>query len=64
VYSIWNGYVSFKPVDPLTVLLGIRNLFDTNPPFSNQTANWQTPYNPQFSDPFGRTFYARLKYTF
>jgi iron complex outermembrane receptor protein len=64
VYSIWNGYVSYKPIDPLTVLLGIRNLFDTNPPFSNQTANWQTPYNPQFSDPFGRTFYARLKYTF
>jgi iron complex outermembrane receptor protein len=63
-YSIWNGYVSFKPVDPLTVLLGIRNLFDKNPPFSNQTANWQTPYNPVFSDPFGRTFYARLKYTF
>jgi iron complex outermembrane receptor protein len=63
-YSIWNGYVSFKPIDPLTVLLGIRNLFDTNPPFSNQTANWQTPYNPVFSDPFGRTFYARLKYTF
>jgi iron complex outermembrane receptor protein len=63
-YSVWNGYVSFKPVDPLTVLFGIRNLFDTNPPFSNQTANWQTPYNPVFSDPFGRTFYARLKYNF
>jgi iron complex outermembrane receptor protein len=63
-YSVWNSYVSFKPIDPLTVLIGIRNLFDTNPPFSNQTANWQTPYNPVFSDPFGRTFYARLKYNF
>jgi len=64
IYSIWNGYVSFKPIDPLTVLLGIRNLFDKDPPFSNQTANWQTPYNPVFSDPLGRTFYARVKYTF
>jgi iron complex outermembrane receptor protein len=64
IYSIWNGYVSVKPTDPLTVLLGIRNLFDKEPPFSNQTANWQTPYNPNFSDPTGRTFYARLKYTF
>ena len=63
-YSIWNGYASFKPIDPLTVLVGIRNLFDKDPPFSNQTANWQTPYNPVFSDPYGRTFYARLKYTF
>lgn len=48
----------------MTVLFGIRNLFDTTPPFSNQAANWQTPYNPVFADPFGRTFYARVKYTF
>lgn len=64
VESIWNGYVSVKPIDPLTVLLGIRNIFDKDPPFSNQNANWQSPYNPNFSDPFGRTFYARVKYTF
>jgi iron complex outermembrane receptor protein len=64
VYSVWNGYVSFKPVDPLSVLFGVRNIFDTNPPFSNQTANWQTPYNPLFSDPIGRAFYVNLKYQF
>jgi iron complex outermembrane recepter protein len=63
-YSIWNGYASVKPIDSLTVLFGIRNLFNTNPPFSNQTANWQTPYNPLFSDPYGRTFYMNLKYQF
>ena len=64
IQSIWNGYASVKPTDALTVLVGIRNIFDKDPPFSNQTANWQTPYNPNFSDPYGRTFYARLKYTF
>ena len=63
-YSVWNGYVSYKPIDPLTVLFGIRNLFDKDPPFSNQTANWQTPYNPLFTDPLGRTFYVNLKYQF
>jgi iron complex outermembrane recepter protein len=63
-YSIWNGYLSFKPIDPLTLLFGIRNLFDTTPPFSNQTLNWQAGYNPLFSDPSGRTFYGTLKFQF
>jgi iron complex outermembrane receptor protein len=64
IYSIWNGYVSFKPVDPLTVLFGIKNLFDTNPPFSNQNATFQAGYNPSLSDPTGRAFYVNLKYDF
>jgi iron complex outermembrane recepter protein len=63
-YSIWNGYVSFKPVDPLTVLFGIKNIFDTNPAFSNQNVTFQAGYNPTFSDPTGRAFYVNLKYDF
>jgi iron complex outermembrane recepter protein len=63
-YSLWNIYGSWKPIAPLTVTLGIRNLLDTNPSFSNQTANWQAGYNPLFADPLGRTFYARAKYEF
>jgi iron complex outermembrane receptor protein len=63
-YSLWNGYVQWKPVAPLTVLFGVRNLFDTKPPFSNQTTYWQAGYNPVLSDALGRTFYARLKVDF
>jgi iron complex outermembrane receptor protein len=63
-YSIWNVYGSWKPTNPLTLLLGIRNLLDTNPPFSNQEADWQASYNPRFSDPTGRAFYAKVKYEF
>ncbi len=64
-YNIWNGYGSLKPIEPLTVILGIRNIADTKPPFSNQTAsNFQTGYNPNYSDPIGRTFYVNLRYTF
>jgi iron complex outermembrane receptor protein len=55
-------------VDAMTVLLGISNLLDTDPPFSNQgggtNTNWQSGYNPLFSDPTGRAFYLRLKYQF
>ncbi len=63
-YSIWNAYASWKPTKSSKIIFGIRNLFDTNPPFSNQVNNWQAGYNPLFSDPTGRTFYAKLNYVF
>jgi iron complex outermembrane recepter protein len=63
-YSIWNGYVSYKPIPALKLLVGINNLADTNPPFSNQTQNWQSGYNPIFSSPLGRTFYGRITFNF
>jgi iron complex outermembrane receptor protein len=63
-YSIWNGYVSFKPIPALKLLAGINNLLDTNPPFSNQEQNWQAGYNPIFSSALGRTFYGRITYDF
>jgi iron complex outermembrane recepter protein len=63
-YSIWNGYVSIKPIPPLKLLVGINNLLDTNPPFSNQEQNWQAGYNPVYSSPLGRTFYGRVTYDF
>ena len=63
-FSIWNGYVSFKPIPALKLLAGINNLLDTNPPFSNQEQNWQAGYNPIFSSPLGRTFYGRITFDF
>jgi len=63
-YSLWNAYVSYKPIKGLRILGGINNLFNTDPPFSNQNQNWQAGYNPVFSSPLGRTFYARGTYEF
>jgi iron complex outermembrane receptor protein len=63
-YSIWNGYVSYKPIPPLKLLVGINNLADTNPPFSNQEQNWQAGYNTLFSSALGRTFYGRITFDF
>jgi iron complex outermembrane receptor protein len=63
-YSLWNGYVSFKPIQSVKLLVGINNLFDTNPPFSNQNENWQAGYNPIYSNPVGRTFYGRVTFDF
>jgi iron complex outermembrane receptor protein len=44
--------------------LGIRNLTDRDPPFSNQSDVFQANYDPRFTDPTGRTYYARASYRF
>ena len=63
-YSIWDTYVFYKPIPALKLLVGINNLADTNPPFSNQEQNWQAGYNPIFSSALGRTFYGRITFNF
>jgi iron complex outermembrane recepter protein len=63
-YSVWNAYASWKPMPSLKLLVGVHNLLNTDPPFSNQTQNWQAGYNPLFSDPTGRAWYVRASYDF
>jgi iron complex outermembrane receptor protein len=63
-YSTWNTYGSWKMTSNMSILVGVRNLFNTNPSFSNQTTNWQAGYNPVFGDPIGRAYYARYTVTF
>jgi len=64
-YSLVDGYVSVKPIEPLTVLFGIKNLFNTSPPFTNASQNnFASGYNALIADPLLRNFYLNLKYTF
>jgi iron complex outermembrane receptor protein len=44
--------------------VGIRNLFDRDPPASNQGRSAQVGYNPQLSSPLGRAYYLRGVWTF
>ena len=62
--STWDAYVAYKPIRPLTVLFGVRNLLNTTPPFTNSTNNFTAGYSSTFSDPLLRTFYVNLKYEF
>jgi iron complex outermembrane receptor protein len=63
-YSIWNIYGTYKPMKGLKLLAGINNLFNTNPPFSNQNENWQAGYNSVFTSPIGRALNVGLTYEF
>jgi iron complex outermembrane receptor protein len=64
-YSLVDGYVSVQPIEHLTALFGIKNLFNTSPPFTNALQNnFAAGYNALIADPLLRNFYVNLKYTF
>jgi iron complex outermembrane receptor protein len=54
----WGGWRGFS------VNVGVRNLFDRDPPASANSQNFQVGYDPRYTDPRGRTYYAQLKYLF
>jgi iron complex outermembrane receptor protein len=63
--STWDTYASYVPIRGLTVLFGIHNLLNTNPPFTNSSQNnFAAGYNSLFSNPILRDFYVNLKYRF
>jgi iron complex outermembrane receptor protein len=64
-YSLWDAYGVYKPTSKLAVLFGIKNLFDTSPPYTNaQQNNFAAGYNALAADPLLRNFYINLKYKF
>jgi iron complex outermembrane recepter protein len=63
-YSLWDVWGSWQPTKAIAVTVGVRNVFDKSPPFSNQGATFQTGYDPRFTDATGRAYYLRASYTF
>lgn len=64
-YSLFDGYVSVKPTEKLSVLFGIKNILGKNPPYTNAYQNnFAAGYNALVADPLLRNFYINLKYTF
>ena len=64
-YSTWEAYGSYKPLPGLTVLFGIQNVLNTDPPFTNASQNnFAAGYDALFTNPIGRDFYVNLKYQF
>ena len=57
---LWDSQIAYDVSKMLTLRLGARNLFDRNPPFSNQNDYAQPNYSPITDDPRGRFVYATL----
>ncbi len=64
-YATMDAYLGWSQgAKGFSATFGVRNLFDRDPPYSNQTDVFQANYDPRFADPTGRVFYGRLGYSF
>ncbi|MDM5179692.1 TonB-dependent receptor [Massilia sp. DJPM01] len=63
-YSTFDATLGWKPMKNVSMTFGIKNIADEDPPSSRNAANFQVGYDPTFTNPLGRTFYARLNYKF
>jgi iron complex outermembrane receptor protein len=60
-YRVWDLQLGFAPARALRLWVGVRNLLDTDPPVTNQTAQFQLGYDPLYADPLGRTWTLGLR---
>jgi iron complex outermembrane receptor protein len=63
-YSTFDLFAAWGRPKGLGLTVGVRNLADRQPPLSYQTRTFQAGYDPRYTDPLGRTFYARGTYNF
>ena len=63
-YSLWDLTGSWAVSKALKLRAGILNLADTAPPFSNQAYYFLAGYDPTYTDPRGRSFFASANYAF
>ena len=62
-YTLFDGFANYKPIDAMTVTVGIKNLLDRAPPFTNAyQSNFAAGYNALTGDPRGRSFYLDVRY--
>lgn len=62
--SVWDLVFSYAGFKGVTLTAGVQNLFNQDPPFSNQGATFQSGYDPRYSSPLGRTWLLRAAYEF
>ncbi len=63
-YSTWSLSGTYTGNKRAEFTAGIKNLFDKEPPFTNQLTNFQLGYDPRYTDPLGLTVYMRVTYKF
>ena len=64
-YTTFDLFGSWAPRKDLALVLGVRNLFDRAPPFTNQEDLFQGGgWDSRYADPTGRAYYVRATYSF
>lgn len=63
-YTLVDLSATYKFTKMSMLTVGVKNLFDTDPPFSNQSTRSQRGYDPRYTDPLGRSLFVRAAYGF
>jgi iron complex outermembrane receptor protein len=65
-YTTYDLQGTYTAAKSWRFTLGAKNLFDTDPPYTNSggQTSFQGGYDPQYADPRGRFIYARVTYLF
>jgi iron complex outermembrane recepter protein len=65
-YETFDAQVSYGGLKNLKLTLGVRNLLDKDPPYTNSggQVSFQGGYDPQYADPRGRFIYLTATYSF
>jgi len=61
-YSLLDLTASYQITKAFKLRAGVKNLADANPPVSNQIYSFLAGYDPNYTDPRGRSFFASLTY--
>lgn len=60
-YRMWDGQLGYAWSRDVQWTLGVHNLFDAAPPFTNSDAQFQVGYDPIYADPLGRMWSIGLR---
>ncbi|RZU02625.1 TonB-dependent receptor [Rivibacter subsaxonicus] len=63
-YQLWDLSGSYQASKALKFRAGIKNIFDKNPPASNQVYFFLAGFDPSYTDVRGRFFYGSVQYSF
>jgi iron complex outermembrane receptor protein len=63
-YKLYNLSTNYKFNEHFRVSFGINNLFDVDPPLSNQRLSSRVVFAQNIAKPIGRTWVTRAEYTF
>jgi iron complex outermembrane receptor protein len=62
--NTWDLSVTWTGVKNLSITAGVLNMFNQDPPYSNQGSGFQVGYDYRNASPIGRALLLRGTYTF
>lgn len=63
-YQTFDLQLTYAGIKNTKLALGVKNLFDRDPPYTNLTSNFLGGYDVSYADPRGRFLYVNASYTF